>query len=160
MSDYCQVHRAIELIADETGKLCCWACARWDWDNVALRAQLRIGTVLESDDFAYISVLEIAPNGVVSRGLISRRQSWSWTTLKRGEFRIYSQPGDEPVQPGATFPTIRQRGGRIPTDNDEARVLDGAIATEVLSSIPRAWSHVQVDAELVESGLSHLLLRQ
>ncbi len=82
---------------------------KWSWSRPALRAQLRVGTVLETYDCGYIRVDAITDEGIVSCG-----SQWSWAELTRLECIIYEQP-DAP-RAAAEAPTMRliqERGGRI-----------------------------------------------
>jgi hypothetical protein len=66
----------------------------WNWSDPALRAQLRIGTVLETDDFGYIRVIDVTADGVVSLGGSFPRHLWKWDELTQLKCTIHVQPDE------------------------------------------------------------------
>lgn len=66
---------------------------KWDWSRPELRAELRVGTVLESHDCAYIVVLGVTPEGVISQTFRKGEDVlWTWQELTRSGYLIYEQP--------------------------------------------------------------------
>ncbi len=62
----------------------------WDWDDPNLRAQLVVGTILETHDCGYIEVTEITPEGIIDS--FDTPQLWTWSVLKGMECLIIEQP--------------------------------------------------------------------
>ncbi len=65
----------------------------WDWDDPSLRAELVVGTILETYDCAYIKVKEITPEGIIQDGgILEGPHLWTWSQLKGLECLIVEQP--------------------------------------------------------------------
>lgn len=69
---------------------------RYAWtSNLELRRQLRIGTILETQDCGYYRVVGIVDEGILAPGLLGPAMLASWHQLERGECIVWSQPSDE-----------------------------------------------------------------
>ncbi len=62
----------------------------WDWDDPDLRAELVVGTILDTYDCAYVKVSEITPEGIMDS--FTPPQFWPWSRLQVMECIIFKQP--------------------------------------------------------------------
>jgi hypothetical protein len=154
-----------------------------DWDNPELRAKLRVGTVLETYDFGYISVVEVTPDGVIGRTVVEPGSLWTWGALSSYGCTIYSQPGDESregARPAAPSAVVTERGGRLPHLDGigaarhnggspgaapeergaaiDAASLDEAIAAALVRLIPTTWPLTSLEVRVPEGGEGQLTL--
>lgn len=129
----------------------------WTTD-LDLRDRLRIGTVLETSDCAYLRVDAITPEGVICPRQWSPGALVSWQELERDGCVIYSQPGDVGHERFQTpLPRLIQRGGRLAMQvahttalpkllGDEA--LERALARALACSAPPGWERIHLAIEI------------
>lgn len=110
------------------------------------REQLRIGTILETDDFAYIRVDEITPEGVCSRNPYSNRFLWTWTALKKADCIIYSQPESSEI--GCNEIEY------VPPDLPQVDIED-EIANELCRLCPKSWQAIHLDVQVMNPEIQN-----
>ena len=138
---------------------------QFDWSREDLRSQVKVGTVLMSEDCHYIWVEEVTEEGVVTRGLIVDRHLLTWDRLTHRECVIVQQ-SNEFASPPPTV-AVRERRGtvrlgttrepgilggeqQLPGDFNAQR-LDIELSMELIDLIPSDWLFARLEAE-VSSG--------
>jgi hypothetical protein len=109
---------------------------RWTTDLEA-RARLRIGTVLETDDCAYLRVDAITPEGVICPNIFSPGALVTWAKLERCECIIYSQPGDPDHEQFQTpLPRLIERSGGLRMEADDQAAPSGPPGAAAVAARP------------------------
>lgn len=103
------------------------ALAQWNWDDPALRAQVKVGTIFLSDDGDRFVAREIVPEGVIVRqlhnphALLTWENLTAWECILDGEVDLTAQVG-----PGVTE---RGRGGVLPATRQLSQAEWRALTT-------------------------------